>query len=144
MLAATHAITGAIIAKVAPTPMAGYAIALLSHPLLDLIPHWDLRTRHNHRSREKIIIYSLLDAALGFALGFWITAGLVPPLILITTMFVAQLLDWLEAPYMILKWKFPPFSWVKTFQHYVHTKLPFPDGLLVQFILVFFLLLVTK
>jgi len=144
MLAATHALTGAVIAKISPSPILGIFFAFLSHPLLDLIPHWDLRTRHNHHSRERVIIYSLIDAGFGFTMGFWIMHKQVQPLILLATMFAAQLLDWLEAPYMILRWKFPPFSWVKTFQHYVHQKLTFPDGLLVQIILVFFLLLITK
>ncbi|MCH7951439.1 hypothetical protein IH980_01700 [Patescibacteria group bacterium] len=144
MLAATHAITGAVIAKLAPTPSLGYAAALLSHPILDSIPHWDMMTRHSKRSRDRVITFSLLDAITGFGLGFVVAQGSVPPLQLLLTMVVAQLPDWLEAPYVVFGWKFPPFSWVKAFQHHVHRKLPFPDGLFTQLILIFLLLLITR
>ncbi|OGY18299.1 MAG: hypothetical protein A2900_04590 [Candidatus Chisholmbacteria bacterium RIFCSPLOWO2_01_FULL_50_28] len=144
MLAATHAIAGAAIANLAPSPAIGVVAALLSHPLLDCVPHWDLRTRHKNRGRNRVILYSLLDAVIGFTVGFLLIPRTVSPLLLFLTMFSAQLPDWIEAPYVIFRWRFPPFSWVKTIQHILHQKLPFPDGLLVQVILVFFLLLITK
>lgn len=144
MLAATHAITGAVIAKVSPSPSLGYVLALLSHPLLDLIPHWDMRTRHSKRPRDSVIFYSLIDAFVGFALGFLLVKNAVPWEQLFLTMFVSQLPDWLEAPYVVFNWKFPPFSWIKAFQHLVHNKLSFPDGLYTQLILIFLLLLITR
>ena len=144
MLAATHAITGAIIAKVTPDPILGYALALASHPLLDYLPHWDLRTRHSRRPLQHTVVISLVDAGIGFFLGFLIAGNSIPPLRLLTTMFVAQLPDWLEAPYVVFGWKFPPFSWIKSLQHTIHKKLPFPDGIYTQLILIFLLLLLSK
>lgn len=143
MLAASHAITGAVIAKLAPTPTIGYIVAFISHPILDSIPHWDLMTRHNNRSKKRIVIYSLFDASVGFILGLLLFKTAIPPFQLLLTMAAAQLLDWLEAPYIVFNWKFPPFSWVKLFQHKIHHKLSFPDGLLTQLILIFFLLLIS-
>lgn len=144
MLAATHAITGAALARLAPSPATGYLLALLSHPLLDYIPHWDMRTRHTKRPISLVVCLSLIDAFLGFLLGFALFKNKVPATQLFITMLIAQIPDWLEAPYAVLNWKFPPFSWVKAFQHLVHRKMPFPDGLFTQLILIFLVLLIAK
>ncbi len=55
MLAASHAVAGAIIASQISSPEIAYSVALLSHPLLDLFPHWDLNTRHTHITKFRII-----------------------------------------------------------------------------------------
>jgi hypothetical protein len=144
MLATTHSITGAVIAKLSPSPSLGYAAALLSHPILDFIPHWDLMTRHAKRTKDRIIIFSLVDALAGLTLGFLLFKEVVPSFQLFFTIAAAQLPDWLEAPYHVFNWKFPPFSWVKEFQHRVHHKLPYPDGLFTQLIVIFALLLLAK
>lgn len=144
MLAATHAIAGAAIASISPDINSSIFFSLISHPILDYIPHWDLNTRHTKRKKINIIIYSLTDASVGFLVGIFLFSQSVPKSVLLLSMFAAQLPDWLEAPYTILGWKFPPFSWIKSFQHRVHSKLPFPDGLWTQFILIFFLLLVAS
>lgn len=144
MLAATHALTGAAIAKLSPSLTTGVLVALISHPILDYIPHWDLNTRHTKRPIAQIIALSLTDALIGFLFGFLLFGNTVPMVKLMIIMFAAQLPDWFEAPYRVFNWKFPPFSWVKSFQHKVHKKLPFPDGLLTQLILIFSLLLITN
>lgn len=144
MLATTHAITGSVIAMISPSPLVAYLAAILSHPILDLIPHWDLMTRHVKRSQRLVIVSSFVDAAAGFSLGFILFGGEISPFRLLGTMFAAQLPDWIEAPYVVFGWKFPPFSWVKAFQHRFHRKLPYPDGLYTQLILIFLLLLLSK
>jgi len=132
MLALSHALTGALIAS-KTTPVVGYSLAIISHPLLDLFPHWDFNTRCNDdRSVIKTIALSLADASIGFGLGILLYNSQVPLDQLLTTMFLAQLPDWLEAPYHVFKWKFPPFTWVKKFQHMMHWKLQAPWGILTQ------------
>src|SRR3989344_2208802 len=132
MLAASHALAGAAIAAATPSSTAGFIIALLSHPLLDFIPHWDLHTRYTRRSRFKLIILSLTDAALGILPGVWLFRHLVPLPQLILTMLIAQAPDWLEAPYHLFNWHFPPFSTVKRLPHLWHHKLGRPWGLITK------------
>lgn len=133
MLALSHALTGAVIASKTTNPALGYALAVISHPLLDLIPHWDFNTRCNgHRKVTTTLLLSLTDAVLGFTLGFFLFKSQVDPQVLFTTMFLSQLPDWLESPYHLLNWKFPPFIWVKRFQHFCHWKLAFPWGFITQ------------
>jgi len=44
MVLATHAITGGAVATLTPgNPALGFLLGLLSHFLLDSIPHWDYR-----------------------------------------------------------------------------------------------------
>lgn len=132
MLATSHAIAGAIIAKSASTPELGYGLALLSHPLLDLFPHWDLHTRNSNRGPWVTIWSSLIDAGIGITIGLALFSSEVDWKVLLLTMFMAQLPDWLEAPYNVFGWHFAPFSSIKKFQHYVHCKMDLPWGLVPQ------------
>lgn len=144
MLAATHAITGAAIAHYCPAPSLGFLLAFLSHPILDLIPHWDFNSRHNGRNPYQTIIISATDAAAGFALGFILFGSQTLPWILFLTMFLAQLPDWFEAPYHILKWHFFPFSTIKTIQHKLHFKLNAPWGIITQILLIYLLIFIRN
>lgn len=144
MLAFSHALAGAAIAASAPHPTVGYFIAILSHPVLDLIPHWDFNTRNGHRTRPQTIAISLADACLGFGLGWLFFSHQVPLPTLAATMFLAQLPDWLESPYHIFYWRFPPFTWVKQFQHHLHWKLELPWGLYTQLTFLVVIVLLTR
>lgn len=136
MLAASHALIGACMASIFPNPVGGVSAALASHFIADLIPHWDLRTRHVKRSKLKTILVSLTDAAIGFTLGWIFFHRQVSPPYLLTMMLISQLPDWLEAPYHIFDWNFPPFSSIKRLQSRLHFKLDLPLGLLGQIIIV--------
>lgn len=133
MLAASHAVAGAIIASQVSDPVIAYSAALISHPLLDLFPHWDLSTRNGVKKSKFYIIWtSLLDAGVGFTIGILLFSGSVDTLTLLICMFLAQLPDWLEAPLHVFEWNFPPFSTIKKLQHLWHTKLAWPWGFIPQ------------
>lgn len=132
MLAASHALLGASLARLLPDPWLALPLNLAGHFLADLVPHWDMRTRHTPRSKTAVIILSLADAAAGFFAGWLIFGRLVPPPYLFIMMFVAQLPDWLEAPYHIFDWNFAPFSSIKHLQSRLHRKLGLPWGLIGQ------------
>jgi len=143
MLAASHAVAGAIIASQVTSPEIGYGLALVSHPLLDLFPHWDLNTRHNGYGVGQIIWTSLLDAGVGFGIGFMLFGSVVDWKVLLLTMFLAQLPDWLEAPKHVFGWNFPPFSTIKRLQHYWHTKWDWPWGIAPQILLLLIAVLIA-
>lgn len=136
MLVSSHALIGASIAKLFPNPLLGYPLALGFHFLADLIPHWDFRTRYTQRSKLNTIFICLADAAIGFCFGFIIFKTTVPLTYLFPMMFVAQLPDWLEGPYHIFDWNFPPFSSIKKLQSRLHRKLDLPWGLVWQILIV--------
>lgn len=143
MLAASHAVAGAIIASQIGDPLIAYSAALISHPLLDLFPHWDLNTRVTKDTKFYIIWTSLLDAAIGFGIGILLFGGSVNIVTLLLCMFIAQLPDWLEAPFHVFEWNFPPFSTIKKLQHFWHTKLCWPWGIIPQLLLIIYAFFLT-
>lgn len=136
MLDASHALIGASIAKLIPNPYLGIPLNIGLHFLADLFPHWDFRTRKTQRTHLNTIAVSLSDAFIGYLLGYLIFAPTVPSLYLLIMMFVSQLPDWLEAPYLIFDWDFPPFSSIKHLQSRLHHKLDLPWGLVGQILVV--------
>jgi hypothetical protein len=132
MLAASHALIGASVAKMIPNPYLAIPINLALHFACDLMPHWDWHTRETKRTKSKVIILSLSDALIGYLIGWWIFGAKVPFYYLLAMMFIAQLPDWIEAPYRIFDWNFPPFSSMKKLQSRLHHKLGLPWGLIWQ------------
>lgn len=144
MLAASHALIGASIAKLVPNPYWGLPLNLILHFAADLTPHWDLHTRQANRSKAMIILWSLTDAGIGYLAGGWIFSGGVSWPYLGLMMLAAQLPDWLEAPYRIFDWHFPPFSSIKKLQSRLHRKLALPWGLIWQIIIVLGFVLIAN
>ncbi|MFH0943173.1 MAG: hypothetical protein V1810_03295 [Candidatus Beckwithbacteria bacterium] len=144
MLAASHALIGAAIATTVPDPWLGFPLAILSHFLIDLFPHWDAHTRHTNRTKPVIIVISLTDAFIGFFLGWLIFSSSVNQSYLFTMMFISQLPDWIEAPYHVFDWHFFPFSSIKNLQSRLHFKLNWPWGLYSQVILVIIIVLLAR
>jgi len=119
MLNLSHAIIGASIAGAVPDPKIGLGLAFFSHPLADLFPHWDFNIRHNGFSKTKMLAVALVDAFEGFLIGWLLFKDQVSGPYLFSAMFTAQALDWLEGPYRVFGWRFPPFSWVKKIQSFL-------------------------
>lgn len=132
MLAATHALTGALIATQISHPAAAVGLAFISHPLLDLFPHWDFNSRWAKRSRWHTFALSALDSGSGLLLGILLFATPENWLYLLTVMVVAQWADFLEAPYHFGFENNRFFKWIKHLQHLWHTKAPWPWGFLPQ------------
>lgn len=132
MLAASHALIGASLAKLIPNPYLAIPLNIAGHFLGDLLPHWDFRTRKTNRTKLTTIAISLGDAFLGYLLGWLIFAPTVNHYYLLLMMFLSQLPDWLEAPYNIFNWNFFPFSSIKHLQSRLHHKLNLPWGLIWQ------------
>jgi hypothetical protein len=135
MLAASHALMGASLAKIIPNPYLAIPVSIMLHFVADLTPHWDLHTRDSHRSKLNTIVVSLTDAGVGFLIGWLLFSKSVPNLYLLAMMFLAQLPDWIEAPYRIFNWR-GPFLWMKKFQSRLHYKQPLPWGLVWQLLIV--------
>lgn len=143
MLATSHALLGAALVKTLPDPQISFPLAILSHFILDLIPHWDLATGLNNRNHYdikkrqtlQIIPWAVLDVVFGLSLVLFLFKDL-PPSLLLGAVFFAQLPDWLEAPYFLLGIRFPPSVVIKKFQGLCHAKLALPWGILTQLLIV--------
>lgn len=136
MTATAHALIGASIAVKVTNPLLGITIAILSHFIADLIPHWDAGTNHKMKSALRLKIEATFDVLLGFFLSYLIFFPLVDPVYLFIMIIAAQLPDWLEAPYFMFGIKIPPFTWFRTLGSKLQTRMQLPWGLVTQIVTV--------
>lgn len=68
MTLTTHASLGAVIARTVGTPLLAFVFGLLSHFLIDMIPHGDTGLSDNfrvHKRRKKqVVAYAMVDAII--------------------------------------------------------------------------------
>lgn len=140
MTATAHAVIGASIAKVLPNPYLGLPLALISHFIVDKIPHWDPMTDKAKKTKRLIWIETLTDVAVSFILVailanfFWTK---ISPSYLFLSAFVSQLPDWLEVPYVFFQQKITPFYQIYLGQKWIHdvwfdARLSAPWGVIIQ------------
>lgn len=131
MTETAHLIVGAAIAATVPNPLLASVLALSSHIILDIVPHWDTGTNWRKRPVKKTALYTAIDIALGLGIGLALFGNRVPLPYLLSVMFLSTLPDWLEGPYFF-GIKIPPFSTVYKIQHLFHKKKQLPWGLITQ------------
>lgn len=144
MTATAHALIGASIAAKIANPYLAIPIAISSHFVADLVPHWDAGTNHKKKTTLRLKLEATADVLLGFVLAYAIFWQLVDPVYLFVMIIAAQLPDWLEAPSWMFNIKIPPFSWMDYLGHKLQSRMQLPWGLITQVvtvgILVFFAL----
>lgn len=143
MTATAHALIGASIAAKIGNPFIGIPLAIASHFIADLVPHWDAGTNHRKKTARRLKIEATADVLLGITvtvLFFW---GRVEPVYLFAMVAAAQLPDWLEAPSFMFGIKIPPFSWVDYLGHKIQSRMQLPWGLVTQIVTVGILLVLV-
>lgn len=136
MTATAHALIGASIAAKISNPVIGIPLAILSHFIADLVPHWDAGTNHRKKSSMRLKMEAAADVLLSMALTVLFFWGRVEPIYLFTMVFAAQLPDWLEAPSWMFGLKIPPFSWLDYLGHKLQSRMQLPWGLVTQIVTV--------
>ena len=136
MTATAHALIGASLAVKITNPLLGIPLAVISHFVADLIPHWDAGTNHQKKSMMRLRIEATFDVLLGFALVYLIFRNLVDPRYLFVMVIAAQLPDWLEAPSFMFNINIPPFSWLDWLGHKIQSRAQLPWGLITQIVVV--------
>lgn len=131
MTATAHALIGGAIATSVPNPALGIALSAISHPIADMIPHWDFGLGWRKKSKILLFLQSFGDLILGIFLTFLIFKN-VNPVYLLSCVFVSLSWDILQAPYWLLNWKFPPFSYFYNVQHGINAKAKLPWGVITQ------------
>jgi hypothetical protein len=145
MTATAHAVIGTVIAAKVGNPALAIPLALASHVAADAFPHWDIATRREDKTWNQLFSQTVIDVMLGFALSYIIIylffpATSVAYAYLIVVM--AQLFDWLMAPYYFFKIKlFKPFY---KFQKLFDNKMDKPWGIAGQIAAVAGLVLLAK
>lgn len=142
MLESMHAITGAVIAYKLGSPLISLPIALLSHFLLDLLPHWnpsltkEKKQKGRLGTKTKLLIYA--DCFWGLILGLWVAAKTLPDwpklLVVLAGCLAAILPDLVEAPYFFFGRQNKFISKLMEFQNRHQWKASMVPGILFQVI----------
>ena len=135
MTATGHALIGTVIAAKVGNPALAIPIAIASHFLADALPHWDTGYHRKTKSKRKFVIESALDVLVGFALSYTVIHVFFPATNLsyaFLIVIMAQLPDWLTAPYLFFDMKFAPFCWIYSLQKKFDTTKDLPWGFINQ------------
>lgn len=131
MTATAHALVGGAIAASITNPAIGIPLSFASHPILDMIPHWDLGIGWRKKNKFTFFIESALDLVLGVILAFIIFGRNLDPIYFFGCILASEIWDILMMPYILWGWKFP-FSTVYHFQSKIQSNIRLPWGILTQ------------
>lgn len=118
VLETPHVIVGAAIATKIPNPLIALPMALMSHFILEKVPHWNPHLNTEKEKHGKVTTRStqivVLDASLALLSGSLIAFRGYPNYQSMTIILLASLFsilpDLIEAPYFFLKYDRP---WVR-------------------------------
>jgi hypothetical protein len=147
MTATGHALVGTVIAAKIGNPALAIPIALASHFLCDALPHWDTGYDRENQSKTRFVTASAIDVILGFVLAYLLIVLFFPTtnfLYAFLIIIIAQLPDWLTAPYLFLDWKFPPFTWIYNCQKKFDSSIGLPWGFVNQVVVIIALIFLVK
>lgn len=143
MTATGHALIGTVIAAKIGNPALAAPLALGSHFLADALPHWDTGYHRSHKTKRNFFIQSAADVAIGFILSFVLISLYFPSTNLYYAFFIiimAQLPDWLTAPYLFFDIKLAPFCWIYRLQKVFDRSIGMPWGVVNQIAAVIFII----
>lgn len=132
MTATAHALIGGAIAAAIPNPAIGIPLSAISHPIVDMIPHWDFGFGWKKKSKLLLFFQSFADLVLGVVLAFLLFGKAVDPLYLAACILLSESWDIIQMPYLLFNWKFFPFSTFYHFGHHTNGKATLPWGVLTQ------------
>ncbi len=135
MTATGHALIGTVIAAKIGNPALAVPIAIGSHFLADALPHWDTGTNSKQKSKKAFFWETFGDVLLGFVFSWLLIVWVFPSTNLGYAFFMiimAQLPDWLTAPYLFFNLKSAPFCTIYKFQKKFDTRLELPWGFINQ------------
>lgn len=147
MTATAHAVIGTVIAAKFGNPLLAVPLAFASHFLADMFPHWDAGTHRREKTKMRFLTEAFFDVMLSFSVSYAMIFFLFPQTNIFYTFFIviiAQLPDWLMAPYLFFKIKFPLFKLAYTIQHKFDHRLDKPWGIINQVAVLIFITALAK
>lgn len=144
MTATGHAIIGTVIAAKVGNPAMAVPIALASHVVADLIPHWDEGVNEK-KTKNTIAAQAVIDVIAGFVISYLLIVFLFPQTDLIYAfiiIIVSQGFDWLTAPYYLFGVK--EFKVFYKFQKLFDNGVKAPWGIINQIAVLILLIILAK
>ncbi len=161
MILTSHAIAGTIVASLVPNhPVLGFGLGLVSHYLLDMIPHWEAPMHTDALTnkedlglasfKNKILWLDFFIKGSDLFIGISLSALVLYFMscfnlqVLIIGASAGVLPDLLQFFYLL--WKKFPLNWIQRFHeifHNNHFEFRKIEGILTQVITVFFLIILA-
>lgn len=151
MTATAHALVAGTIASKFSDPLTASTLALVSHYIMDSIPHWDFGTNWRARPKKMTGLLALTETTFGIWLSFTLFQKIVPFPLWTLTVMASLFPDWLETPWYIFfakQNKREPAKSASSFeklsfgiykaQNFFHAKAQLPLGILTQMVTVGF------
>lgn len=132
MTATAHALIGGAIAASVQNPTIGLPLAAISHPIADMIPHWDFGWGWKKKTKLTLFTQAFIDLSIGFALSYLLFGRNIPFWYFFAAVLASEVWDILESPYWFFNWRFPPFSWMYKVQSSLQGKAKLPWGIITQ------------
>lgn len=101
MTSTAHALVAGAIASRFSDPVTASALALISHYIMDSIPHWDFGTNWRSRPKHETGALAIVETLAGITLSYVFFGQGLPFGLWASTVFFALLPDWLETPWYI-------------------------------------------
>lgn len=101
MTATAHALVAGAIASKFSDPITAGMMALISHFVMDSIPHWDFGTNWRNRSKHSTGAYAIAETSLGIVLSYYFFGQYLPFMLWSTVVILSIIPDWLETPWYI-------------------------------------------
>jgi hypothetical protein len=140
MTATAHAIVGTLLAARFTDPVAALPLALGSHYLTDMVPHWDSGTNRKQKSEKGFIIEAIIDGIVAIIVSFLIyyyVFGLTNFFYLYLVVGFSVLPDVVTMfTRFIFKKKNPLWNWNNRLQSKLNQKLQLPWGILTQIVVI--------
>ncbi|MDO8452206.1 MAG: hypothetical protein Q7S79_00480 [bacterium] len=140
MIELPHTIVGAAIATKIGNPALALPIALLSHFVLDLTPHWNphlnKEIKEFGRITKRTTAIIVGDVVLSLISGFYLASLALPDtkkfIIILLCCFLAVLPDVAEGPHFFFGQRWRPVKKLVEFQSKMQFNVPLIPGLLSQ------------
>lgn len=101
MTSTAHALVAGAIASRFSDPVTASLLALVSHYVMDSVPHWDFGTNWRSRPKHKTGMFAVIETLFGISLSYLLFGQYLSlPLWALTTI-MSLLPDWLETPWYI-------------------------------------------
>jgi len=140
MLATSHSLTSALIVSKILPPQLSLPLVLLSHYLLDIVPHWDTGTglTSGRKSKKTAVLETLVDLAIAFTLVFiFFQKGKPFSPLLWVAVFLGILPDLIEFPALFFNIRPFPLNLLEKFHNDImHRSGKLPWGLIYQLIFI--------
>lgn len=108
MTATAHALVGgAIAAASTQNPALGISFCFISHPLLDMIPHWDFGWGWRGKNKLTFFLESGFDLVLGVVLAYFLFGQNVNLWYFLACILASEIWDLMMMPYLLWGWKGP-------------------------------------